>query len=322
MSRSSEIRSQRYKAQRMREQKLRELELVQQHQYQEDDEEEEHYVDLARPVQTSNPENILPLNEHNESFNLVPLVFSAIKSTSYYKQTRLKTFNELVDEIYLKVTHLDPYEPASGLAQRPASPAFCLLLKSFEMKLTKNQMQTLLNHQDSPFIRCLGVLYLRYISKFDALYDWLEPLLGDAEVFHPHRDKSMTVGEWTRGVLTNMRYRDTLFPRIPLLIEKSIQAKLEGAESSSKSANPSLKPGTLCRAIYSEDGQWYDARIEEPGDAPDQYWVTFLPEDEYGNQEQVHLKDIDLGDTPSEESSSKRARVAAHDEQAEVKGGQ
>jgi pre-mRNA-splicing factor 38B len=181
------------------------------------------------------------------------------------------------------------------------------------MKLTKNQMQTLISHQDSPFIRCVALLYLRYLGKFDQLYDWFEPLLEDEETFAPDRDtptKLKTVAQYAKELLTTMRYKDTLFPRIPIPIEKVILAKLAGKSTEDSNVPsvlktpPPLAVGTLCRAKYWEDGKWYDGRIEEPGSKPDTYWVTFLPEDEYGNQEEVPLGDIQLGESLEEKKAT------------------
>jgi len=40
--------------------------------------------------------------------------------------------------------------------------AFCLLTKFMVMRLTYNQLRGLLNTDDCPYIRALGLLYLRF----------------------------------------------------------------------------------------------------------------------------------------------------------------
>lgn len=53
------------------------------------------------------------------------------------------------------------------------STAFCLLYKLFTLKLTRKQLMGLITHTDSPYIRALGFMYIRYalficLTKADA----------------------------------------------------------------------------------------------------------------------------------------------------------
>lgn len=41
------------------------------------------------------------------------------------------------------------------------STAYCLLFKLFTLKLTRKQLNGLLTHPDSPYIRGLGFMYIR-----------------------------------------------------------------------------------------------------------------------------------------------------------------
>ncbi|CAB4042320.1 Hypothetical predicted protein [Paramuricea clavata] len=43
------------------------------------------------------------------------------------------------------------------------STAFCLLYKLFTLRLTRKQVNGLINHTDSPYIRGLGFMYIRYV---------------------------------------------------------------------------------------------------------------------------------------------------------------
>ncbi|RHY83392.1 hypothetical protein DYB37_008456 [Aphanomyces astaci] len=96
----------------------------------------------------------------------------------------LATYHEVVDEIYYRVDHAEPW--AAGTSRIP-STCFCLLMKFCTMRLTVNQMQGLLKHvvsRDSPFIRCVGFLYLRYTCDPELLWEWYEPFLDDEEEFN------------------------------------------------------------------------------------------------------------------------------------------
>ncbi|GAY64109.1 hypothetical protein CUMW_231040 [Citrus unshiu] len=74
-----------------------------------------------------------------------------ILSSDYFKELyRLKTYHEVIDEIYNQVDHVEPW--MTGNCRGP-STAFCLLYKFFTMKLTVKQMHGLLKHPDSPYIR-------------------------------------------------------------------------------------------------------------------------------------------------------------------------
>lgn len=78
-----------------------------------------------------------------------------ILSSDYFKELyRLKTYHEVIDEIYNQVDHVEPW--MTGNCRGP-STAFCLLYKFFTMKLTVKQMHGLLKHPDSPYIRAVSV---------------------------------------------------------------------------------------------------------------------------------------------------------------------
>lgn len=109
----------------------------------------------------------------------------------------LKTYHEVVDEIYYQVSHLEPWEKGSrrtagqtGMcggvrgvgAGGIVSTAYCLLYKLFTLKLTRKQLNGLLTHCDSPYIRALGFMYIRYTQNPQNLLDWFDPYLEDEEV--------------------------------------------------------------------------------------------------------------------------------------------
>ena len=62
------------------------------------------------------------------------------------------------------------------------STAFCLLYKLYTLKLTRKQVMGLVEHQDSPYIRCLGYMYVRYTQSPQDLWSWYVDYLDDEEV--------------------------------------------------------------------------------------------------------------------------------------------
>lgn len=96
-----------------------------------------------------------------------------ILSSEYFKELyRLKTYHEVIDEIYSCVEHVEPW--MTGNCRGP-STAFCLLYKFFTMKLTVKQMHGLLKHPDSPYIRAvsfcdLHILFCEFLASWRHIY--------------------------------------------------------------------------------------------------------------------------------------------------------
>jgi len=147
----------------------------------------------------SRPANGLATWGNANNMNLNPLIFTNITSSPYFKVTlmQFKTYHEVIDEIYYKVDHLEPWERGSrktsgqtGMcggvrgvgAGGIVSSAFCLLFKLFTLKLTRKQVLGLLNHCDSPYIRGLGFMYIRYCLPPSDMWQWFEDYLEDTEV--------------------------------------------------------------------------------------------------------------------------------------------
>ncbi|XP_035909902.1 pre-mRNA-splicing factor 38B [Anopheles stephensi] len=198
------------------------------------------------PKKSAKQNNALPLWGNETSMNLNPLILANIQGSSYFKVSlfKLKTYHEVVDEIYYQVKHLEPWERGSrktagqtGMcggvrgvgAGGIVSTAFCLLYKLYTLRLTRKQVNGLLTHGDSPYIRALGFMYLRYTQPPGDLFDWYEPYLVDEEEIDVKAGggQIMTIGQMIRQWLTKLDWFSTLFPRIPVPIQKQIDAKLD-----------------------------------------------------------------------------------------------
>uniref|UniRef100_A0A1I8IPN5 Pre-mRNA-splicing factor 38 n=1 Tax=Macrostomum lignano TaxID=282301 RepID=A0A1I8IPN5_9PLAT len=185
--------------------------------------------------QAHHKSNNLQLWGNRESMNLNSMVLTNIKQSPYFKY-------ELAE-----VSHLEPWERGTrrttglsgssggGLQVRGVgaggvvSTAYCLLYKLFTLRLNRKQLQTLLDHPDSPFIRALGFMYIRYCLDPKELWEWYEPYFDDAEELDVKAGGGclITIGEMLRQFLTQLDWYSTLFPRIPVPIEKDIRAKLQ-----------------------------------------------------------------------------------------------
>ncbi|CAG9773018.1 unnamed protein product [Ceutorhynchus assimilis] len=190
--------------------------------------------------------NLLPIYGNERTMNLNPLILTNIQSSHYFKVNlyELKTYHEVVDEIYYKVSHLEPWEKGSrrtsgqtGMcggvrgvgAGGIVSTAYCLLYKLFTLKLTKKQLNGLITHCDSPYIRALGFMYIRYVLPPNLLLEWYEDYLEDDEEMDVKAGggQVMTMGQILRQWLVKLEWFSTLFPRIPVPMQQKIQRFLE-----------------------------------------------------------------------------------------------
>ncbi|KAG5885880.1 hypothetical protein JTB14_019143 [Gonioctena quinquepunctata] len=202
--------------------------------------------DESNHTKTSKQSNILPLWGNERTMNLNPLILTNIQSSHYFKVNlyELKTYHEVVDEIYYKVSHLEPWEKGSrrtsgqtGMcggvrgvgAGGIVSTAYCLLYKLFTLKLTRKQLNGLISHCDSPYIRALGFMYIRYTFPPPNLLEWYEDYLEDEEELDVKAGggQTMSIGLMLRQWLVKLEWFSTLFPRIPVPIQQKIRSHLE-----------------------------------------------------------------------------------------------
>lgn len=88
------------------------------------------------------------------AYGLENVLRQNILASDYYKKTvvKLATWEEVVDEIYYSVKDVEPW--MSGNARGPSS-AFSLLHRLFTLTPTEQQVDQMLRHEDSPYIRAV-----------------------------------------------------------------------------------------------------------------------------------------------------------------------
>lgn len=196
--------------------------------------------------------DVLPLATTSDpfgaaSYNINPMLLEAIRmSDLFWNLPQFRTFSEVIDQIYYTVKYATPWVPgthgkkSTGMqsAVRGVSNAgtpgvsYTMLLKLFVLKLTRDQIKTMLEHPDSPYIRCLGFLYLRIGMSSDGfkdLWTWCEPYLGDREEFCIDGTPATktTIGEFVRRILTDQDFFGDRLPRFPVLLSRTITANIE-----------------------------------------------------------------------------------------------
>jgi pre-mRNA-splicing factor 38B len=256
---------------------------------------------------------ILPLWGPEDSFHLNPLLLRNIKYSPYFQKCcqNLNDWNAVVDDIYYQVQHVQPFQTADS---KTPSTAFCLLLRMLTLRMTEHQLKLMLEHADSPYIRAVGFLYLRYAGPPDQMYRWIEQYLYDQEEIQVTvSGRPLTIGDFVRQLFSSREYHGTPLPRLPVNTERDLQVKLLQADQIAQRAQQHFgnrdrmqyfsRLGSAVMALYGDEDNpitWYPGvvdrvvtRDEATGHAlkHPKYVVTFT---EYGNTETVLLGEMDV----------------------------
>lgn len=202
------------------------------------------------------------MHGNTNTFNLNGLLHQNIVDSDYFRAlVQLTTYHEVIDEVHASVQHVEPWQAGTS---RLASTAFCLLLKFMQMRLTRRQMTGLLDTSDSPLVRALGLLHLRYTCPPADLWTWYEPYLECEEEFCPGADPASrcSLGAFAIKLLTDMAYFGTTLPRIPVPIERKIKVlllllnekKKRRANNEKLLARGCFSTGSKVRAIWGDAG--------------------------------------------------------------------
>ena len=246
-------------------------------------------------------------------------------------------WNAVIDEIYYQVKHVQPFMSPTD---KTPSTAFCLLLRMMTIRMSEHQMDLTLKHADSPYIRAIGFLYLRYAGPPDQILRWIEPYLFDNEpikVEGGHNSPNTTIGEFVRSIFDARDYFGTPLPRYPIQIERDLRVRLLAAEKVAQRAAKHFKNDRVMRhfrtlgaqvmALYGDDENpttWYQAvvdrvvTVDEAGFAltHPRFVVTFT---EYGNTETVNLGEMDMLDGNWRQEDPAKDRLREDDLYDEVR---
>jgi pre-mRNA-splicing factor 38B len=271
---------------------------------------------VAEGRQKGRQRGVLQLWGPDDSFHFNALLLKNTIHSPYFQKAcqNLKDWNAVIDQIYYEVKHLEPF---SSPHDKTPSTAFCLLLRMLTLRMTDHQMESTLKHPDSPYIRAIGFLYLRFAGPPDQIFQWIEPYLFDHEpiqVEGGHRASTITIGEFVRKIFDAREYYGTPFPRFPLQTERDLRVRLLQAERIAERAAKHFKNqqtmrhfqnlGSQVMALYGDDENpttWYNAVVDRVISTDEagftlkhpKFVVTFT---EYGNTETVNLGEMDTLD--------------------------
>jgi len=158
--------------------------------------------------------------------NINSLLCNNILSCQYFKEVVIvKNFNEIISEIDKNVTNIEAW--AVGVFGVP-STFFCCFYKIFLLNPNEYQINTLLTHKNI-YVRITGILFLRFYSEPEYLFDYLKKYLKEKkEYFFPTVDKKVKINlkEYVILLFKELNHYGTILPRIPIKIEREIKMKI------------------------------------------------------------------------------------------------
>lgn len=213
--------------------------------------------------------NKLPVHGNERTMNLNHLILANITESAYFRTDLVqhRSWEDMVDEIYYRVQHLEPWEKGSrkaftgsstggerGLAYSSipgvsnyvgvrgvgqggiVSTPFCCLYKLWTMKMSRHQVLKMLNHTDSPYIRGIAFLYLRFSLPPEYLLQFFEDYLEDDEQVDPKAGGGdpMTIGAMVQHMLEETQWYGVMFPRIPAKHLKEIRDKIRSVRGDAR----------------------------------------------------------------------------------------
>ncbi|KDD76047.1 PRP38 family protein [Helicosporidium sp. ATCC 50920] len=185
--------------------------------------------EVATTLSPERQERALEQYGNSSTFNFENVIRQNVLISSYYHKSAavLDNWQALVDEIYYSVDNVEPW--MSGNARGPTT-AFNLLYRLCQLRPTHGEIRMMLDHKDSPYIRAIGFLYLRYVCNPRQLWQWMQPYIEDSEEFSPSPEglgKTVSMGDFVRDILLDQYYFETIFPRIPKAVEDEIKAQFK-----------------------------------------------------------------------------------------------
>eukprot|EP00928_Gymnodinium_smaydae_P026576 TRINITY_DN20825_c0_g1_i1.p1 TRINITY_DN20825_c0_g1~~TRINITY_DN20825_c0_g1_i1.p1 ORF type:complete len:556 (+),score=151.73 TRINITY_DN20825_c0_g1_i1:78-1745(+) len=251
--------------------------------------------------------------ELEKGFGLSPIIVQHISGSAHYKELlTFESLNQVVNEMYQYADGIEPYAQNSNTTP---SALFCCLYRIFAMGIDARQLMSLMDDLNNPYVRCLGILFVRFGLAPDQLWPWLSDYtLDDAELVASKRADAVTttVGEFVEDILTQDKYFSIVLPRLPSSMKRTLQERLAPVSQYRKraAANKDLLE------VYRREGIQVEANVEGewlPGttvdlmeDIPSRIKIIVKFEDE--RELAVHLGKIIITDKNIRAKPRRRSR--------------
>jgi len=246
---------------------------------------------------------------NTKTYGLPPLLQSHIVESSHFKTLmQMTSFEEVVDEVYRFADTVEPYMQGSTLQP---SPLFCCIYRLFTLGLDGQQLEYLCESEDSPMVRCAGFLFVRFGLAPEELWLRLGEYTLDSDEIKTSKDSdiSTTIGEFVEGLMTQERYYNAVFPRLPASVKRQLEGKLaqvpqyrKRAEANQRLLDVYSEAGVQVEACSAE-GEWRAGQtVEIVSTTASRPKIRIRLED--GKTEIVHLGKVIINDERHVPSSS------------------
>lgn len=156
-----------------------------------------------------------------------PMLKEQIIKSSYFKSLmEITSVDGLINEIVEYVDTLDVYNAGSKTSP---SCFMCHIFRLSVMPHLENDLGLLIDNREYAVVRCVGFVYLRFVTPPTELQDALEEyLLDDMELVYSQdgADVTTTIGEYVESLLTQDKYFDTPLPRLPVKVRQTIEERV------------------------------------------------------------------------------------------------
>ncbi|KAG0257555.1 PRP38 pre-mRNA processing factor 38 domain-containing protein B [Actinomortierella ambigua] len=170
--------------------------------------------------------NVLQTHGNERTMNLNSVIYQNIVTSPYLKTlVEMTSYQEVLNEAIRNVRSMEPF-----LKGTTPSTAWVLMYKFWTLPLTVRQIEAMIDHPTSVYVRGIAFLYLRFVCKPDQLWDWFGDYLeDDTEIMLQGGHKSMTstIGKMCFMLLKDQKFLGQMLPRIPVLIMRDLEGKLE-----------------------------------------------------------------------------------------------
>lgn len=175
-------------------------------------------------AQLKKPESrhgLMPIWGDKNTWNISSLMRKNVFASAYFNKElfNLRDLTSVLEEVKKHAQSIEPW--IKGSCNTP-STLFCILIKLFILKLTEGQLRFVLDSAN-PFIKIVGILYIRFLAEPSELWDRLKDLTLCSDPIPGH---SLSISDLINQVLSAQDYYSLQLPRIPVKIQSLLNKKL------------------------------------------------------------------------------------------------
>lgn len=218
--------------------------------------------------------------QHDRCYNMNPIMARSVSNSIYYKNLfEIRTFEAVFEKCREDVFDLEPVT-----RNKTPAPAFCILFKLFTMKLSEPQLASLLESEEG-VLRGIGFLYIRFLIPPKKLWFWFKNSFADTTPIPIGNNGETTelARDFVKRILKEQKYQGYSLPKIPIPVHREYRKKIllmDILQDGNRKYERNLRKGTVVKAQYAEDTEFYDAEIESIDEDTGTYSVNFTDYDE------------------------------------------